>query len=496
MRDVYSYPIYFGWLMTVSPLFIVTIFASLFGIASVEAAGLDALQQVVGQRASGLITGLSGAPVLGSVGGLTRDAALGQTVTIADGVTTGPNDRVEILWDRRAVILVQPDSKVLIQEAKAGQVDFSLSGGSIRVALAYGGASTDMVTVQTPSSRVYTRGGIFEVDVHPPRPSFIARVVSALSPPISHAPVETVRVLEGQSGIEPVSAPTPGGSHMLESGVLARIAVGIVEQVEALPKTSANGLGLAETDRRQATPALLTQRLVNIHVTHAVEVARVMSTPSATVDETAAAPGSTLKGTIVATSLGVPSISNAQAGTTKGAPGAPPAASVTSPVPTRPPMQVPPITGPPNGLSRHALKEGLGDEDKRSHQSKGHDRNQDSSAIAITSPLPTLLGVPPSANTTLTSTQTVGPTSSTVLKNVLEDGKSGGTHHSGGTEQVSSNPVMTSPLPTLPAIEIPTSTTMAPSQAGGFNSHQLLKDAFDLDRGGGKEKHQGGDRHH
>src|SRR5437868_9121791 len=151
MRDVYSiYPIYLGWFMTFSPLFIVTIFASLFGIGSVEAAGGDALQQVVGQRASGLITGLSGAPVLGSVGGLTRDAALGQTVTMADGVTTGPHDRVEILWDRRAVILVQPDSKVLIQESKAGQTDFSLSGGSIRVALAYGGASTDMVTVQTP----------------------------------------------------------------------------------------------------------------------------------------------------------------------------------------------------------------------------------------------------------------------------------------------------------------------------------------------------------
>ncbi|HSS31366.1 MAG TPA: hypothetical protein VLL06_10140, partial [Nitrospiraceae bacterium] len=482
--------------MTFYPLFIVTIFASLFGIGSVEAAGLDALQQVVGQRASGLITGLSGAPVLGSVGGLPRDAVLGQTVTIADGVTTGPNDRVEILWDRRAVILVQPDSKVLIQESKAGQTDFSLSGGSIRVALAYGGASTDMVTVQTPSSRVYTRGGIFEVDVRPPMPSFIARVVSALSPPISHAPVETVRVHEGQSGIEPGSAPTPGGSHMLEAGVLARIAMGIVEQVEALPKTSAKGLGLAETDRQQATPALLTQRLVNIHVTHAVEVARVMSTPSTTIDETAATPGSTLKGTIVATSLGVPSIPNAQAGTTKGvAPGSPPAASVTSPVPTRPPMQVPPITRPPNGLSRHALKEGLGDEDKHSHQSKGHDRNQDSSAIAITSPLPTLLGVPPSTNTPLTSTQTVGPASSTVLKNVLDDGKSGGTHHSGGTEQVSSNPVMTSPIPTLPAIEIPTTTTMAPSQAGGFNSHQLLKDAFDLDKGGGKEKHQGGDRH-
>jgi hypothetical protein len=38
-------------------------------------------------------------------------------------------------------------------------------------------------------------------DVRPPMPSLIARVIE---PPIGHAPVETVRVLEGQSGIEPM----------------------------------------------------------------------------------------------------------------------------------------------------------------------------------------------------------------------------------------------------------------------------------------------------
>jgi hypothetical protein len=221
-------------------------------------------------------------------------------------------------------------------------------------------------------------------------------------------------------------------------------------------------------------------------------------------------------------------------------------------------MQFPPITKPSNGLTSHPLKEGPGDEEKRGHQSKGHNRDQDSSGSPITSPLPalssvqiqtptgtpspvqpkglngrdvlkemldngqgnrpqqppghereqvssgsgltsplpTLPGVQLSTNPTLTSTPPVGLTSAPVLKDALDDGKSGGTHHTGGMERGSSTPVMTSPLPTLPAVEVPTNSTMAPSQAGGFNSHHLLKDVFDHARGGGKEKHQGGDRHH
>jgi hypothetical protein len=76
MRDLLTYLL--EWRMAFLPLFS-TIFTSLFESASAGGAAL-----VIGQGTSGLITSLVGAPVLllGSVGGVTRDAALGETVAI------------------------------------------------------------------------------------------------------------------------------------------------------------------------------------------------------------------------------------------------------------------------------------------------------------------------------------------------------------------------------------------------------------------------------
>ena len=48
-----------------------------------------------------------------------------------------------------------------------------------------------------------------------------------------------------------------------------------------------------------------------------------------------------------------------------------------------------------------------------------------------------------------------------------------------------SSPGMTSPLPTLPPIQIPTIPALNQSQAGGLNSRHLLKELFDNDHKGG-----------
>ncbi len=371
---------------TIRKIVVATALVSLVGIASLEAAVRDGTQEVVGQSASGVITGLTGAPLLGTVGGATRGLSLGDTVAVAEELRTGQDDILEILWDRRSLILIQPQSKVLIHESKTGQTEVSLRGGSVRVALAYGGRPTDMVTVQTPSSRVFTRGGILEVDVLPPPPSLFSRVASAFSKagaPIGQTPLETVRVLEGQSGIEPLTSTSPGQSQMLEAGVQARIAVGMVEQVAELPRNSAKGVGLADTDRRQGTPGPLRQRLVNVHINHALEVERLMSASAPSIDRSGTATGSDLKGAIVATSLGVPTISLAQPGTTSGPVAPVPSPGMTSPLPTLPPVQVPTITtlapGQSGGFnSRNLLKEILDDDDdKGGGRNRGRDRDRD-----------------------------------------------------------------------------------------------------------------------
>lgn len=397
--------LFFGCTMTtIHKLLLATALTPMFGIASLQTAAGDVTQQIVGQRASGLITGLTGNTLLGPVGGTTRELSLGNTVAIAEEVTTGQDGSLEILWDRHALIVIRPQSKVVIHESKEGQTEISLGGGSVRVALAYNsGRPTDIVTVQTPSSRVFTRGGILEVDVLPQSPSLLTRVASVFASagvPADSARVETVRVLDGESGVEPLTA-APGTSHMLEAGVQARIATGIVEQTTELPQHSSKGVGLADTDRRQGTPILLAQRLVTVHITHALEVERQMSAQSPTVDQAGAPTGSDLKGTVIATSVVVPNGTLGQPGTTRGpaptpqppptviTPLPPPSGPVTSgppptvitPLPTLP--QIPTlVSGQSGGLnSRKLLRQFFDDDDDdnngRRNRNRGRDRDDD-----------------------------------------------------------------------------------------------------------------------
>lgn len=311
---------------------------SIIGITSIEAAVPDRLTDA----ASGLITGLTGTPTaLGPANGAARSLKLGDTVSIAEQLRTQLDDTVEILWDRRAVILMQPQSSLMIHETKPGETHVDLTGGTVRVALAYGSRPSDMVIVHTPTSRVFTRGGIVEVDVLPSPPSFLSRVGAMFSraeSPAIRTPLEAVRVLEGQSGIEPLQS--PGRAQMLDAGVQARIAAGAVEQMSDLPAAPGKGVGLSAADRRQGTPGPLTQSIVRVHINHALEVERLMSATPPSLDQTAKAAGADVKGTIVATSLGVPTTSFSQAQTGLSGSSAPPASPViTPPITTLAPNQ-------------------------------------------------------------------------------------------------------------------------------------------------------------
>jgi FecR protein len=497
------------YVITILNIVVLTAFTSLFSIASLQASGRDGIQGIAEPAATGLITGFTGAPLLGTADGTTQDLSLGNTVVAAEELRTGPDDILEIMWDRHAVILLRPQSKVTIQETKPGETVVSLDSGSVRVALAYNsGRPTDIVTVQTPSSRVFTRGGIFEVDVLPSAPSFLSRVASVFSKTgtsTGPAPLETVRVVEGQSGIEPLTS-SSDESPMLEAGVQARIAAGMVQQISEIPRNSSKGLGLADTDRRLGTPRELKQRLVNVHITHALEVERQMSAPRPPTDQSGPSSGSEFKGTIVATSLGIPApaqsstISRPSGPVLQPPPSQPvvpvPPPGVTSPVPTLPPPQPPAIATPAHGHSkgphhRHSPKELVDHDDKAGgkQKHKGNDRDLDDTGPLMTSPLPMLPAVHVSTGTAPVSGQSGGLNSRDLLKEVVDhDDKGGGKQkHKGNDRDLDyTGLVMTSPLPMLPAVQGQTMTALVPSQSGGLNSRDLLKEAFDDDKGGRK----------
>lgn len=353
-----------------------TILFAVMGISSAEGSSGSA-------SVGGLIIAVTGTPILGpAAGSAGKTLALGDTVSMATELHTRQDEMVEILWDRRALILVQPQSIVSIKEPGAGQTQVDLRSGSVRVALAYGGNPSDLVAVHTPSSRVVTRGGIMEINVAPPPPSLFAQVATLFSgpqPATSHQPVETVRVLEGQSGVEPLHA--KGGSDMLEAGELAQVALGSVAHRTQLPQGAGTGVGLAAIDRRHGTPQPLAQRLVKIHVAHALEVERLMNAAPSAVDQPSATTGADVKGAIVATSLGVPNVSFTQpaAAPTSGNPTVTAPPSVTSPLPALPPIQTPTVTtltpSQSGGFnSRNLLKDILGDDDRKGRR-KGRDKD-------------------------------------------------------------------------------------------------------------------------
>jgi hypothetical protein len=144
----------------------------------------------------------------------------------------------------------------------------------------------------------------------------------------------------------------------------------------------------------------------------------------------------------------------------------------------------------PRGPNHHVLKE-FDDDDKGGgrYKHKGNDRDHDYSG-PVTSPLPTLPGVQVSTMTTWGPGHLRGVNNRDILKDAFDDDdKGGGRHkHKGNDRDQDYSGLVTSPLPTLPAIQVPTITTLAPGQSGGNNSRDLLREILDDDnRGGGRK---------
>jgi hypothetical protein len=328
---------------------------------------------------AGLVTGVTGNPsVTEKASSGSHVLSLGDRLSNEVEVTTQEDDTVEILWGQRTLIQVHPRTSITIREKREGQIQLQLPAGSLRVALAYGGPVSDLVSVLTPTGRIFTRGGIVEVNVPNPSPSFLARVSTAFpgaDKPAAAARIETVTVLEGQSGVEALAL--PGKSEMLEAGVAAQVVAGVIRQVSNLPSAVDRGLGLAPTDRRQSTPVQLAQRIARIHVDHALEVERLVSAPKPTLDAKDGVEGADLKGAVVATSLGVPAISFAPS---SGAMGTSPPGPTALP----PPTFIPPSPGTTQGgnqsggfnsksILNDVLKDALSENGGRGRNNRGRD---------------------------------------------------------------------------------------------------------------------------
>jgi hypothetical protein len=297
-----------------------------------------------GKESSGIISGLNGQAVAMVPGSrVSRSLKIGDRVAAGEEIRVDSSGTVELLWERRALCALGGHSRIVLQEAGRGSVLVHVLDGTIRIAYSYNeGHPTDTLKIEMPETRMTMRGGIIEAAVagaaaaeHPRRTKLAAEGTAG----------EIIRVIEGQAQIErhsPVAKP-----FLLKAGHewrgLSREAGS--EAIRPIVGQGARELAVSQDHHR--IPA--GQRMVQLHVEHALEVERALSHPAQERNE----PEGGLKGAIVATSLGIPLTALSGAGsaitTTTGVtgpvPGAVPPAAVAPPV-TVPPAVAPPI-GPP-----------------------------------------------------------------------------------------------------------------------------------------------------
>ncbi|HEX2054936.1 MAG TPA: hypothetical protein VHF07_00490 [Nitrospiraceae bacterium] len=313
---------------------------------------------VRGGDSSGIVSGLNG-EVIAVVSGEARGVRVGDRVAAAEEIRVGPGGTMELLWERRALFALEEKSRIGLQESKNGSVLVRVLEGAVRIAYSYNeGHPTDTLKVETPGATVTLRGGIIEAAVEAaeipaqPHRTTLGQPRGIMS--------EAVRVIEGQAQVEPRVADAK--PLLVKAGYewQQRLPAGVNEGNVVRPSSGQGARRLAAVQQHHHVPDSTVQRVVRVHVQHALEVERALSKPR---DGNELEDATGIRGAIVATSLGIPltalsgpgtAITTATATPTipaapiPGSTGSPAVPSVVQPPAIPPPVIPPPVIPVPN----------------------------------------------------------------------------------------------------------------------------------------------------
>lgn len=295
-------------------------------------------------QAVGVVTGIVGTPVKMVTAALvvSRTLKVGDVVASGDELRVGTGEKLDLLWDHRAVLTLHEDARLDIHELHHGQTEVRLHHGMVRIALSYNaGRMTDTLTLRTPLARVVSRGGILEATVlGGERRSLFARLINA-------PPVETLRVFEGQARVEPLTG--EGQPFSLKTGSEVSLKTGTTHAVSEIQPDQRASQPLAVREEHRGFPSPVMRQIVNAQVGAALEVEKgLQEAPSAGGEKEL--PGATVKGAILPTSTGLPLIPGLQASGT---------GSSTSALSGLSPQVAPPIQGAGAGSLGPAQSGGL-----------------------------------------------------------------------------------------------------------------------------------------
>ena len=293
----------------------------------------------------GVVMGISGGPVsIVSAGSASRIVKVGDLMAAGEEISVGAGAKVDVLWDHRALLTLDEEARLHIQELHHGQTEVRLHKGTVRIALSYdAGRMTDRLTLQTTLARMVSRGGILEATVMgEEQRSFFARLVNA-------PPVETLRVFEGQARVEPLTG--EGKPFSIKTGSEVSLKPGGLTPISEIQSASRSPQPLAVREEHRGPPHPVTRQIVNAHVDLALEVEKELQRNTAARAEKDL-PGATAKGAILPTSTGLPSFPAAQAfagGSSIGTP----SSTASSPIPSSPILS-PPVASPIQGAGAGA----------------------------------------------------------------------------------------------------------------------------------------------
>jgi hypothetical protein len=258
-------------------------------------------QPTRGTDPSGIVSGLNGQAIgVMPDSGASRPLRIGDRVAVGEEIRVGPAASLELLWERRALFALEERTNIVVRESKSDAALVEVAEGTIRIAYSYNeGHPTDTLKIQTPGTRLVFRGGIVEAMVE--RNGGVSRTLTVKPGQTVERAGDLLRVIEGQAQVEPRL--TGAKPFLLKAGYEFQATLGGSEAVR--PSMGKGGPKLAVVDSHQQVPAPTVQRVVRVHVEHALEVERALSRPSRNANETEATPEG-IKGAIVATSLGIP----------------------------------------------------------------------------------------------------------------------------------------------------------------------------------------------
>ncbi|NOS79046.1 MAG: hypothetical protein HOP35_13990 [Nitrospira sp.] len=234
-----------------------------------------------------VVSALSGDQLTLQNGAGTKTLQFREGVAAGDRLTTGDRTMAEVLIGNRAVVTVGQGTSVQLTTMTPEQTTIQVSKGTVRVAAAASALGEQgLVTVQTPTGQVQTRGGIVRVLVDAPVraadqiPTGEARPYLASYSPTIVAALSLTRgeIIQVEEGLAEIVGTGPGAKGVtLQSGQAITLQGGQAGPIAGITAPDTLKSGVVATAGHRSTPKEGMDNLVALQVDQATQLGNALT---------------------------------------------------------------------------------------------------------------------------------------------------------------------------------------------------------------------------